>query len=140
MNSAGVINFLWGNYSLTVYGVLTIIEIRIFFCFDGTITESVWRLLRRMLKKQPNSKARTKRVTPVTGKQTSRNVLPHQYEHVRYCRATNSFTSCRPPAAPCGMLKHCTWSPWVPSARVVRKPTWTILIRATSGGHLAFDV
>ena len=34
LNDAGVPNLLWGNYLLTVYGVPTIIDVRILLLYD----------------------------------------------------------------------------------------------------------
>ena len=39
LNDAGVPNLLWGNYLLTVYGIPTIIDVRVFLLYDVTFAD-----------------------------------------------------------------------------------------------------
>lgn len=41
LNDAGVPNLLWGNYLLTVYGIPTIIDVRVFLLYDVTFANSM---------------------------------------------------------------------------------------------------
>lgn len=41
LNNAGVPNLLWGNYLLTVYGVPTIVDVRVFLLYEVTLADSM---------------------------------------------------------------------------------------------------